>query len=377
MTETDAMWDPIDAWPAHTRPEPAATVPIEESAGEVWEEQEPAPGPSLIATLIPTAVVGAVLAWSYRAELSWCWETWSTDPNYSHGFLVIPVAIGILWLRLRRPGPISSRPWHVGWALLLLLLIGRAVCYDRGYQWSAAATLLPVLLTLAVTLGGLTFIRRSWPALAYLVFLLPLPNKVSGLLAQPLQNLATTMSVTLLKISGLWVLAEGNVIFVGKDPIMVAEACNGLSMMMTLAATVAAAAFMIPASAWVRIVLGLSIVPIALVSNVLRISATAWSVHWFGAEVGGKRAHDIAGWLMMPVAFILVLIEMKVLRWLIVEELVVNEPLLLGRPISASRGERGHLPAPRAEAVLDAEVSESPASSPSQGDGQGEAHAGN
>ena len=293
------------------------------------------------------AIVGAALAWSYQAELAWCWAFWSSDPNYSHGFLVVPVAAWILWRRLREPGPRASRPWHACWALLLVLLIGRVVLYERGYQWSAAASLLPVMFALALTLGGLTFLRRSWPALVFLVFLLPLPGRLNTLLAQPLQNLATSMSVTLLKMSGLWVLAEGNVIFVGKDQILVAEACNGLSMMMTLAATVVAAAFLIPTSAWARAVLGLSIAPIALVSNVLRIAATAWSVQLFGAEVGGKRAHDWAGWLMMPLALLLVLIELKVLSWLIVEEVVTFEPLLLGRPIPTGRGERVRLTAPK------------------------------
>ena len=266
--------------------------------------------------------------------------------------------------------------------MLLSLLVSRIYLYDGGFQWSAAASLLPVLAALALTLGGLTFLRRSWPALAYLLFLLPLPTRLNGILAQPLQNLATSMSVTLLKMSGLWVLAEGNVIYVGKQPIMVAEACNGLSMMMTLAATVAMAAFVLSMSAWKRVILGLSVAPIALVSNVLRITATAWCVHWFGAEIGGKRAHDAAGWLMMPLAFLLVLIELKMLSWLIVEEIVVNEPLLLGRPIPTNRADRVRMPAAKpvpgaGSGSPESEDSVSPSILGEHGDGQGVSNVGN
>ena len=80
-----------------------------------------------------------------------------------------------------------------------------------------------------------------------------------------------------------------------------------------------------------------SIVPIALASNILRITATAWCYHLFGAEVGGHFAHDAAGWLMMPVALILVGLELGLLSWLIVtvEELPAAraDRVLRRRPI--------------------------------------------
>lgn len=346
--ESDITMDPTNIQPSSALSEASVEVPSEEPAIEEYEtEEEIETGPGFLGTIIPAAIVGLFLGWSFKAELEWCWTFWSSDPNYSHGYLVIPVAVWILWQRLRQPGPRTSRPWHVGWALLLALLAIRVYLHEGGFQWSAAVSLLPVLAALALTFGGLTFLRRSWPALAYLLFLLPLPTRLNGILAQPLQNLATSMSVTLLKMSGLWVLAEGNVIYVGKQPIMVAEACNGLSMMMTLAATVAMAAFVLSMSTWKRVILGLSVAPIALISNVLRITATAWCVHWFGAEIGGKRAHDAAGWLMMPLAFVLVLIELQLLSWLVVEEVVVNEPLLLGRPITPNRGDRARFQAPK------------------------------
>jgi exosortase/archaeosortase family protein len=96
---------------------------------------------------------------------------------------------------------------------------------------------------------------------------------------------------------------------------------------MCLAATVAAMTALVPMAVWKRVVLLLSIVPVALLSNVLRITATAWCYHQFGAAVGGHFAHDAAGWLMMPVALILVGLELALLSWLIIaEEEVAVEP---------------------------------------------------
>jgi exosortase len=149
--------------------------------------------------------------------------------------------------------------------------------------------------------------------------MLPLPPSINSILAQPLQRVATTWSTALLKITGLWVVAEGNVILVGGDQLEVAAACNGLSMLMCLAATVAAMTVLAPIAPWQRVVLFLSIIPIALVSNVLRIWATAWCYHLTDAERGAHIAHDAAGWLMMPVALILVGLELGLLSWLVVE----------------------------------------------------------
>jgi exosortase len=194
----------------------------------------------------------------------------------------------------------------------------RAICYERGAEWTETATLLPAVACLTLTAGGWVLLRAVWPAIAFLVFLLPLPQSINGVLAQPLQTVATIGSAALLKLTGLWVVAEGNVILVGADMLEVAAACNGLSMLMCLAATVTAMTILVEMALWKRIVLLASIIPVALISNILRITATAWCYHLFGSEVGGHFAHDAAGWLMMPMALILVGLELSLLSWLVV-----------------------------------------------------------
>ena len=216
------------------------------------------------------------------------------------------------------------------------VLIVRALCYENGAEWSETATLLPVIACLTLAAGGWALLGRLWPAIGFLVFLLPLPVSINSILAQPLQHLATLGSCALMKLTGLWVVAEGNVILVGRDQLEVAAACNGLSMLMCLAATVAAMTVLVLMSPWKRVVLFLSIIPVALISNILRITATGWCYHLFGATVGGHFAHDAAGWLMMPMALALIGLELGLLSWLVieVEELPVGRPdRLRSRPI--------------------------------------------
>ena len=284
--------------------------------------------------LLGVAAVAAVLGWSYWREFQGLFETWNRDPNYSHGVLVGPIAALIFWRRLSTQGAFQPTPWPWGLALLATALVARASFHERGNQWGEVATLLPALFGLTLALGGKPMLRRAWPAIAYLSFMMPLPGRIDAILANPLQKLATSASCQLLKLSGTWVIAEGNVIHVDADRLEVATACNGLSMMVTLAATVTAIVLIAPLRPWRQVVLLLSIVPVALASNILRITATAWCYHRFGAAAGEKFAHDAAGWLMMPIAMILVGLEVVALSWLVQDEETELTPMILGRPIT-------------------------------------------
>ena len=165
--------------------------------------------------------------------------------------------------------------------------------------------------------------------------MLPLPSRFNTALAGPLQGLATLGSVTLLQASGLPVISEGNVILVGGERLEVARACNGLSMLLSFATLIAASVVLVARPLVERVVLLLSIVPVALFCNVLRIVATAWALHLTGHPV--EAVHDWAGIAMMPVALGLLWLEIRILSrvFVEVEVEVVDRPLGLIRPSSA------------------------------------------
>jgi exosortase len=269
--------------------------------------------------LVGLIAVIAALGWAYKPNLQSLYLTWLNEPDYTHGFLVVPIALWILWNRWPASDELRPTPWLPGWLLIIGALLARVYFHEQGKNWLESSTLLPVIVGLGLARLGWRLMLRVWPAFAFLVFLYPLPPQLNSALSQPLQSLATSCSCILLRLTGLWVMPEGNVILVGNERLEVATACNGLSMLMSLSATVAAAASLIPIANWKRMSLLISIIPIALGSNVLRIAATAWCFYRFGAKVGHDYAHDLAGWLMMPVAMALVALELGIMSWLIVE----------------------------------------------------------
>ena len=195
---------------------------------------------------------------------------------------------------------------------------GACPCLRVELRWLETATLLPAIACLTWTFGSWPLLRRAWPAIIFLVFLSPLPPAVNDLIALPLQRIAATGSCFLLQLSGLWAIQEGNVINLttphGPMPLDVALACNGLRMLMTMAATITATIILIPLPTWKRITLLVSTVPIAMLSNMIRIVATGWCYYMITGPTAKEWAHDVSGWLMMPLALFLVWLELSFCR---------------------------------------------------------------
>lgn len=272
--------------------------------------------------LAVAALIALALAASYAPNLRGLVETWNSEPNYSYGFLIIPIALAIAWQRRAELDPSKLAPSAVGWAALAAVLGARAVFYERAEEWAETATLLGAAAALVLALGGWHLLRWAAAPLAVLALMLPLPPSINTLMAAPLQTLAAMGSEKVLQAMGLPVLRQGNTLVVGTDTLEVARACNGLSMLLSfitlMVATVLTVARERP---WFeRVALLLSAIPIALVSNIIRIVATAWAYRFLGHEFGERVAHDTAGWAMMPLGLVLVWLEICALSWLVVED---------------------------------------------------------
>jgi len=288
------------------------------------------------AELVSAFLVLAALIWSYAPSIASLISRWSRDPNYSYGYLVVPIALAIAWNRRDTLNRDLIQPQWWGVLPLLAVLAIRIPLYAWNEQYLETATLPLAAAALTFALGGWHLLWVGLPSLAFLFFMLPLPPSLNTFLANPLQSLATIGSVSVLRFLGMPVLAEGNVITVGADPLEVAQACNGLSMLLSFVTLVTAMVILIPRPLWERAVLMASAIPIALVTNIIRIVVTAWCYQYFGSEAGEKISHDAAGLAMPVIALGLAFAELKILSWIMVEvDEDVASPLAqrgVGRP---------------------------------------------
>ena len=140
--------------------------------------------------------------------------------------------------------------------------------------------------------------------------------------------MATQASTYILQTIGLPAVAEGNIVLLKDDiRVNVAEACNGLGMLMMFFAYASAAALIIDRPMLDRVLILLSAAPIAVLANILRISATGLLYVTAGSEWAQAVYHDLAGWLMMPLALGILWFELWLLARLLPEELPEEAPL--------------------------------------------------
>jgi exosortase len=170
--------------------------------------------------------------------------------------------------------------------------------------------------------------------------MVPLPWRVENALGPPLQFVATTASTYLLQTLGFMAFAEGFVIQLNDAKIGVVEACSGLSMLITFIALSTAAALVVRRPLPDRIVLVLSAIPVALLANIFRIVLTGTLHETIGDHAATTFYHDLAGWIMMPLALLLYWLELALLARLLIEVEHKAPPVLelLGerRPVPAT-----------------------------------------
>jgi exosortase len=251
--------------------------------------------------------------WAYWPTLLGLARRWSEDPQYSHGYIIPAIALLLLWHR-RRSFP--ARGGYIWWWGLIPFLGGaglRPAAAWLGIDWIDAVSLLLSLAGVCAFVGGPPLLRWAWPAGVLMCFMLPLPYRAEVALAQPLQRIATVASTYALQTIGFPAVAEGNIITIDELSIGVLEACSGLGMLMTFFALSTAFALMVQRPLLDRVILIASAVPIGILVNVIRITVTGILHRTVGSAVANAVFHDLAGWLMMPLALGFLWLEMQYL----------------------------------------------------------------
>jgi exosortase len=145
-----------------------------------------------------------------------------------------------------------------------------------------------------------------------------LPYHAEVALGDPLQRLATQASAYLLEVLGFCASPEGNTIVLNSRTLNVEEACSGLGMLVTFFALSVAVALVVQRPLLDRLVIVASAIPVSLVVNVMRIVATGIVAETVGGRAVHVVFHDVAGYLMMTLAAVLIWLELKVLARLLV-----------------------------------------------------------
>lgn len=220
---------------------------------------------------------------------------WSAVEHQSHGFLV-PIVSLLAARHLASSGP-PIRADARGAGLLLVSLAAYAFGLAAGSPTALGLALCGATAGSVWYLRGAAWLRRLAFPLGYLLFLVPLPGPWVAALVVPLLAFVTAGSVAVLGVLGVGVLREGNVItLAGGESLFVAEACSGLTSLVTLIPIAVLIAWLTPIPIGRRLALVALVVPIAMGANLLRVVGTVLGTAAVGARaMTGEPVHSLVG----------------------------------------------------------------------------------
>jgi exosortase D (VPLPA-CTERM-specific) len=238
---------------------------------------------------------------------------WWEEPEYSHGYLIPILALYLLSIRLidlERANPAASW-WGVGLVLAGMagLVLGELSALYVIVQYSFVLTLWGLVLTQV----GWRGLQVLWPVLLFLLFMVPLPRFIQWNLSNDLQLISSELGTGFLRLMGIPVYLEGNVIDLGNYKLQVVEACSGLRYLFPLMSFSMLCAVLFRGPVWQRVLLFVASVPIGIVMNSFRIAVTGVLVNRFGTEAAEGFLHYFEGWVIFTACLAILFLMMWLL----------------------------------------------------------------
>lgn len=262
--------------------------------------------------IVTGLVLVATIVFLFDRGLALVARQWS-DPEYSHGWLIPVVTLFILW---SRRGPILAERGAGSWAGVLIVaaalgvfLLAEMAFVRRGPYLALVA----LLIGLGYAAVGRNAMRWALLPLLFLLFAFPLPGSVYVPLTTKLQLISSEIGAAMLRLAGISVYLDGNVIDLGTHQLQVAEACSGLRYLFPLACFGFLCAWLYKAPLWAKALVLLAVIPITIVTNSGRIALTGVLMEMGFEEAAQGLMHDIEGWMI----FIVALAFMFTLMWLL------------------------------------------------------------
>ena len=245
----------------------------------------------------------------------WLWGEWWRNDYYSHGILIVPIALYLAWRRM-------SNDKQFDWSRMegdsrgLLLLAGCLAVFlffmtDKAY-YLAALVMIGLLAGLLWTFGGSRLLRQLAFPLSFLTLMVPLPFLERATL--PLALLTGVCSGSIVRWLGVDVSVTGSSVILPNTNLVIGAQCSGINSILALTALTALAAYALKGPLWGRLTLVLLAIPLAMLGNILRVANLLVVARYFGVEMAFTFYHDYSGFITFFLAFVLLIPLTKLLQ---------------------------------------------------------------
>ncbi len=271
--------------------------------------------------LLLIMVWSGLALYSYRHVIADLLQQWQTNSSYSHGPIVLPIALWLLWHR-RSTLPEVGKPWT---AAIGLLLAAHLLLWLGGYFYLPAIARWSIPLWLSGMIGllwGRRVLRWSLPGVCFLAFMIPVPFQLDMLANQILQWTSAWCGCCLLGLTSTFAVTDGYTLRMATGRVGITADCSGLRMTVAIAALSYVITFLSHrrtggdrssgatshSLALQLIVMMLLVIPAAIVANATRIAVIALVLDRYRMESYTAWAHDLGDWFVLPVSAVLFLI---------------------------------------------------------------------
>jgi exosortase len=250
-------------------------------------------------------LLAALTTWLYWPTLVRLVQQWGSDQNFSHGYFVPLFSAFVIWQDRDRLARVNRQPNWSGVALIVpglaLLILGQL----GAELFLSRSSLLLVLAGFVVLFGGWNFFRALLFPWAFLFLMIPIPAIIFNQITFPLQILASKLAAATLPLFGVPVLRQGNVMTLASQVLQIAEDCSGIRSLMSLVTLAVIYGYLMERRVWIRYVLAIAAVPVAVAANSFRVISTGLMVEYWDPEKAEGYFHSSWGWIVFVVSLLM------------------------------------------------------------------------
>jgi exosortase len=261
----------------------------------------------------PIAWFGGLLVLGFGPVLSRLARQWLDDPDMGHGFFVPLVAGYLVW---RKREELLRTPAAGNWwgTLLILWAVLQLAVATLGVELFLARTAFVISLAgVVLTLAGAAVARKVAFPLFLLLFMVPIPAVIFNQITFPLQLVASRLAEVVLSVLGVPVFREGNILELPSQRLSVVEACSGIRSLLSLSFLALVYAYFFDRRVWMRGVLLVAAVPIAIIANATRVTLTGL-VGEYNRRWAMGVFHAAEGWVVFMLALALLVLTHRFLQ---------------------------------------------------------------
>ena len=243
-------------------------------------------------------------------------QTWLASDDNSHGLLILPLSLYVVWNHRNEIKNANIIPGRGG----IFFVTTATMLYLFGHlaRISTISNLSFILAIWAVvwSLFGKEIFRILFFPMAFLLLMIPVPSQFYSMATIPLQLIVTKFSALIISLCDISVLREGNLLHLPHQSLQVVQACSGLRSLMVLVTLCAIFAYLTMTSNFLRSILVVSSVPAAILVNIVRVVSMVLFFQLWNLDLSKGMAHTIFGVVIFFWALMIIILFRGILaKW--------------------------------------------------------------